>query len=307
MGTTASVTVLGMHRRDRDSRHLAAEVIGRLAELERLWSRFLPDSDVTRINNAAGTPVQVDPRTAELVTVACRASVATGGLFSPLVGTALTDIGYRDPWQRGWATTPVQTTGPDYRPHGAETVTIEHTGTVLIPNGARLDLGGIAKGRAADLTAAWLNEQHGIGAIVNIGGDIRVITTCHDQAVTVNIDDPDTPNTQLISWSLYNGGVATSSTRHRRWTLADGRPTHHLIDPTTGQSTLGPRYASVVAGSATDAEILTKVAIVGGTDAARGWATGSIRITVEQHDGERVLLTNGTTRPLPAQQVAAAS
>ena len=64
---------------------------------------------------------------------------------------------------------------------------------------------------------------------------------------------------------LADGAVATSSTEHRRWTGADGVARHHLIDPSTG-SPAESRFASVsvVAATASTAEVLAKAAIVAG-------------------------------------------
>ena len=312
MGTTAHLTLLTDS--GPEPIRLATEAVNQLRDLERLWSRFLPDSDVTRINEGAGSVVEVDPRTAELVAIATQASIATGGLFSPLVGAALVGLGYRDPWQTRWAHTPVPVPARTYEPCDAEAVLVHHRRHVQIPAQAQLDLGGIAKGRAADLVAGWLNERTGSGAIVNIGGDLRVITTSHDERITVHVDDPNGGDTPFATWTLRHGGVATSSTLRRQWPLADGSHAHHLVDPATGTPTVGPRYVSVVAGCATDAEILTKVAIVGGVDAARGWATGSIRVAAWQPDGARVLLSHGTihhhpgtTHPHRDTPIAAAS
>jgi len=87
MGTTAHVVVLGGGPGVEQCRR-------RLGELERRWSRFLPDSELSRLNDAAGSGVQVSPQTAALVDRAVRAWRATSGRFDPTVLHALRAAGY---------------------------------------------------------------------------------------------------------------------------------------------------------------------------------------------------------------------
>jgi thiamine biosynthesis lipoprotein len=77
--------------------------------------------------------------------------------------------------------------------------------------------------------------------------------------------------------------VATSSSSRRRWDVVDGRgtqPRHHVLDPRTGAPTDGPVQVTVVAGRAGDAEVLTKVGMVGGVDALRPWLVAGVEAYV---------------------------
>ena len=62
MGTEAHVIVIG-----DDAAHLADVAVARLQRLEARWSRFLPDSEISRLNNSPGVPVLVTPETFRLI------------------------------------------------------------------------------------------------------------------------------------------------------------------------------------------------------------------------------------------------
>ncbi len=97
MGTTAHVVVTAAREPDR----LAEAARARVAELEARWSRFIPTSDVSRLNALASLPVVVAPETFALVQLAVEGWRMTGGRFDPTVLPALVAAGYDrsfDPW-----------------------------------------------------------------------------------------------------------------------------------------------------------------------------------------------------------------
>src|SRR5690242_3981796 len=87
MGTDAHVSVFG------DS-GLLVQARSRIDDLERRWSRFLPDSELSRLNRAAGHPVAVDEETFSLIALAVHAWRETGGRFDPTVLDAVCAEGY---------------------------------------------------------------------------------------------------------------------------------------------------------------------------------------------------------------------
>lgn len=137
----------------------------------------------------------------------------------------------------------------------AEVVVDRRACTVSVPAGAGFDPGGIGKGLAADLVTAELMADGAVGAMVNLGGDLRVRGTgSRGSAWPVSIVDPD-GGAPLVTLDLVDGAVATSSPVRRRWVGPDG-PAHHLLDPRTGlPRPSGPRLTSVVAGDAWWAEV----------------------------------------------------
>lgn len=207
MGTTAHVIV--RHGTDADLDRAQA----RIAELERTWSRFLPASELSRLNANAGKPCVVSKETRDVVARAVEAWHDTDGLYDPTVLPALEAAGYTRSFTPDL---PAPTSRPRPSP-GCADITVGAT-TVTLPPHVRLDLGGIGKGYAADLVATELGAE----CCVNIGGDIRVVGP--DWVVALEHDDDTTI-------TLDGNAVATTTNAKRRW--ADGTR-HHLIDPRTG-------------------------------------------------------------------------
>lgn len=276
MGTTVTVRLAG--RRSEESLVLARR---RVAELEARWSRFRPDSDVSRLNGAAGRAVAVHPETLELLDTARTWWQVTGGRFDPTVADALVAAGYdRD---RATGHGPIGTGTP--APGLADLLVDRRTSTAALPEGVRIDLGGIGKGRAADLLAAELGHlDHGL---VDLGGDLRVWGGAPEgHGWPVAVDDLR-DGSQLALLGLADGAVTTSSTLVRRWHDGD-RHAHHLIDPRTGQPVDGEVVSvTVVAGRAAPAEVLAKAAIVTGTvdDAVALLAEHGVAALVVPADG----------------------
>jgi thiamine biosynthesis lipoprotein len=141
---------------------------------------------------------------------------------------------------------------------------------VRIAPGVRVDLGATAKARTADLAATEIATRTGAGCLVSLGGDIAVAGPAPEDGWRIRVEDvtgdpqapPSGPCTVV---TIRDGGLATSSTRARRW-HRDGLELHHLLDPRTG---LPPerswRTVSVAAGTCADANTVSTAAIVRGT------------------------------------------
>lgn len=244
-----------------------AEAVALVERLEARWSRFLPDSDLTRVNAEPGRPVVVAAETIALVDVMQEAWRRTQGRYDPTILPILLAEGYATS-----RTDPTRTTvlpaGP-YRTGSVEEVRIDrHARTVTVPAGTALDPGGIGKGLAADLAVAHLLAGGAAGALVSIGGDLAAAGTAPDPAGwRVDIERPDPTDTPLGRVTIDHGGVATSSTRSRRWTHA-GRPRHHAIDPATGaRSETDLAAVTVFAEGGWQAEAFATAALLAGRDA----------------------------------------
>ncbi|MFZ4517240.1 MAG: FAD:protein FMN transferase [Microthrixaceae bacterium] len=258
MGTDAHVVVVG-------GPVGPGAAIERLEELERTWSRFLPDSDISRLNAAAGAWVEVGPETMALLERAALAHDRTGGRFDP--------YRLRHVIRAGYGTAPGVWLEPSARPDPAEdgigAVELDPEGSAArLPPGVGFDPGGIGKGYAADLVVAELRDAGAVGACVNVGGDLRVFgDTGGDGPWTVEVEDPADPDASLFRLAVADGAVCTSSRLRRRWLGADGAEAHHLIDPATGRPAVTEALsATVLAAEAWQAEALSKVAFLAGPD-----------------------------------------
>jgi thiamine biosynthesis lipoprotein len=232
----------------------------RIDELERLWSRFLPASEVSVLNALAGMPVRVSPETVALVQRALDGMRLTNGRFDPTVLGAVVRAGY----DRTYAEIEQGATPQDARGLGASLIEVDPVGhLVRLPPGVGFDPGGIGKGLAADIVVRELAAKV-TGICVNLGGDLRVFGLSPEAGGwAIEIEDPfGGPSRGVVS--LFDGAVATSARTKR--VLGEG---HHLIDPATGRpAQVGTASATVIAGQAWIAEVLAKAAFLSGPDDA---------------------------------------
>jgi thiamine biosynthesis lipoprotein len=231
--------------------------IERLRYLEGLWSRFLPNSDITRLNTAGSHPVAVAPETVAVLERAVVAWQATDGAFDPTLLGTLARLGYSN--SRINPTHVSRFADDAFDAGSPDRILISPDRShVSLPAGTVLDLGGIGKGYAADLVASELADDE-VGALVEVGGDLRCAGPPPPGGWHIDVADPDRA-TVAHRIVLNEGGVATSTTRIRRW-VSGGTTHHHLIDPATAMpASNGVSACTVIAGTAAWAEVFTKVA-----------------------------------------------
>lgn len=252
MGVTCAVTVTGAN-----GFGLARRGLERATHLEQLWSRFLPGSDITRLNNSGGRVTFVDPLTVHLIEVMKTAHSETSGTFNPTHVDALVALG--DAASRhGNGRTDLP---PGSHSHDLGDVEIIDDFAVRMHNGVLLDAGGIGKGLAADIISADAVASGAVGVCVNMGGDLRCAGEAPEGGWQVAIASPSDFSCTIDTVTLENGAVATSAVGARR--RADGSVPVHIIDPSTGCGVDGGILgASVIASTAAWAEVLAKHAII---------------------------------------------
>lgn len=240
-----------------------AEILTLLQRLESLWSRFIPTSDVSRINMGAGQEVEVAPETILLIETMRQAWSDTQGRYDPTILPVLIANGYA-----------VSKCSPDHRtvlPDGpyhlgamGEIRVDRISSTVTSPVGVAIDPGGIGKGLAADIAVGSLLEGGAAGALVSIGGDMSVDGEPPEPSGwRVDIEYAEPTDRPLCQVTVDGGGVATSSTRTRRWNH-DGRARHHVIDPFKGTEAHTDLAAvTVFSTSGWKAEAFATAAILG--------------------------------------------
>ena len=244
---------------------IVSEAVAMLDQLEHRWSRFISTSDISRINAGRVDRLAVDDSTMTLLASMLEGHRVTGGSFDPCILPALIEQGYgasrHDPTRR---TTLVDHDGP--RPSCSQIELDPESGMVTVPQGLALDPGGIGKGLAGDLAVVRLLELGARGALVSIGGDLAMAgVAVSDDGWLVDVERPDPSDGLLCTLAVAGGGVATSSTRSRRWTL-NGRERHHQIDPASSlPSTTDLAAVTVIARSGWLAEVHATGAIAAGS------------------------------------------
>jgi thiamine biosynthesis lipoprotein len=280
MGCAAEVEVIG-----GDASHLEL-ARRRLAHLEHRWSRFIADSDISRLNAAQGAPVSIDPSTVVLLDAMVHGHHATDGAFDPTVLATVVRLGYaasrHDPALRvdvpaGTArrgdVTGIEVVRDDRVVDGAAI----GINVARLPAGTALDAGGIGKGLAADLVVHELLSAGAHGAMVSVGGDLRVGghgPNDGDWVIAVHDDDGIVDHV-----CLHDGGVATSGT------------VHHQVDPAQGDAAIVTDrsarlvQATVVGGSAMWAEVCATWVMVRGIEALDHLERLSLGVRLQFADG----------------------
>ena len=262
MGNTASIVVIG----DQQLLHQARV---RLVDLENKWSRFIDTSEISLINNSDGKEMYVSADTVTLVRYLVDAQSRTHGLFDPSLLPALIGLGYG-------ASRLDNSMKSDIAPNAQWAIPLSETridsasGAVRLPRGATLDPGGLGKGLAADIVATELISLGASGVCVSIGGDMRIAGESEGNGGwSVAVESPFDESNDLTTLVLNSGGIATSSTRGKRWVGPLGEM-HHVLDPSTStplSETAGQLVQStVLASEAVWAEVFATALLVGGLE-----------------------------------------
>lgn len=234
----------------------------RLHELEAAWSRFLDDSEISRINAQPDLFHLVSADTLELIERGIDAWRLTNGAFDPTILSALIDRGYDRTLAGCGHDRPLDS---PTRSQGCGSIQVDpNLRMIRLGEGVGFDPGGIGKGLAADLLATEAIEMGASGAMVNIGGDVVCLGNAPGgNGWCVEIAEPSVTPERIATVVVESGAVVTSTTRKRRWSTGDGER-HHVIDPATGESTVGISLVSVVAATGWYAEAVATQLIVTG-------------------------------------------
>lgn len=198
--------------------------------IEQKYSRYRDDSIVSRINAAAGkSPIEVDEETAALLDYAAAAWQQSDGLFDISSGVL------RRVWDFRSGKLPVKSAvDAALKLVGWDKVTWADGTVSLNLAGMEIDFGGFGKEYAVDSAARVLQEQGMHSALVDLGGDIRVLgPQPDDQPWRVGIRNPLQPEQALMVVPLKYGAVASSGDYERCMVIDDKRYSH-LLDPRNG-------------------------------------------------------------------------
>ncbi|HET8980094.1 MAG TPA: FAD:protein FMN transferase [Solirubrobacteraceae bacterium] len=281
-------------------------------EFGRRLSRFEPASDLSALNHDPRPVVAAPPLLRTAVRAGLWAAERSGGLVDPTLVRALEVNGYahslRDArpasLREALAAAPVRrAAAPNPRSRWEDVTVDDARGTVARPPGVMFDTGGTGKGLCADAVAVRLAAYSRF--VVDCGGDIVVGGVgAQLRPYAVAIEHPLTGRS-IGSIPVAGGGIATSGLNVRIWRRPDGGFAHHLLDPSTGRPAwTGLVGATALAGSALEAETLSKMALLLGADDARRILAPQGGLIVHD-DGEvepigRVAAELSTNRPTAA-------
>ncbi len=238
-----------------------------MEESEARFSRFLEESELSRLNRSAGTRFAASPELFTVVRAALQFHHKTHGLFDPSILPDLRRIGY----DRSMDLVREQGAGPllesllaSGRPPFSSVELDERDNGIQLPAGMALDLGGIAKGWITEQTAHLLST-FSTACAVNAGGDMFLSGLPEGKDWwPVELEDPYDPGLTLTSLKAGPGAVATSAVTKRTWKQGKVQR-HHLIDPRTGEPAETDWLSvTVFAPHADEAEVYAKALLIAG-------------------------------------------
>lgn len=260
MGTEVGLWL--WHTDEQVARQALVETEQFFIQTEARLSRFRPESELSKLNRAAGQPFIASTLLFELIDAALYWRDRSSGIFDPTVLKALIAYGYDRSFET--MTEPIErsvTPAPDTSPLPGQVKLDRAQHSITLPLGVGLDLGGIAKGWTVQQAGQTLGQLG--SALVDAGGDIVCIgVPPTGPAWQIGISDPHHKESDLAILLLKDEAVATSSLARRCWKY-QGVPAHHLIDPRTGAPAITDLVSvTVIMPRLPEAEIHAKVALI---------------------------------------------
>jgi FAD:protein FMN transferase len=238
-------------------------VFDEFRRIDRLMSTYKPESELSRLNaTAAKQPMAISRELYDLLATSIEYSKLTRGVFD----VTYASVGYLYDYRNH--------VRPDDAAIRDRLPSIDYRHIELLPGGTkvrfrragvRIDLGGIGKGYAVDRGIAVLQKRGITRAMVNAGGDTRIIGDRFGRPWTVGIRDPDHQGKVVLRVPLEDAAISTSGD-YERFFEEDGIRYHHILDPQTGKSARKVRSATIIADSATRSDALTKSVFIMGAE-----------------------------------------
>lgn len=275
LGTTWSAAVVTTAIPDEATKaRMLGHVEAALARVNDALSTYKKEAELARFNRRAGSqPFQFSPEARAVIAAALAQARETGGAFDPTVR----------PLVRAWGFgAGAASDEPDAAALAAARARVGWQRLVWTRDGAlssevpgvELDLSAIAKGYAVDAALASLAVERPLGAMVEVGGEVRVFGVRADgSAWRLGVEYPSEDNARKLHAvvELTAGALATSGD-YRQLRKTGGRRITHIIDPTTGEP-IETRVASasVIAPSCMEADAVATALMVMGPDKGMAW------------------------------------
>lgn len=269
LGTDCLIRVRGSADKMRDALEAARS---RVMSIHDEMSVFDPRSVMSRLNGAAGTGwVPVSEDVARVLARGREAGETTGGAFDVTVAT-LAAL-WKSCIRRGRVPTSREV---DLARQGVGWSHVRVNAAAheaAIDAGTSVDLGGIAKGYAANEVVRTLRDRGVSDALVDLGGSITVMGSPGETGPwRVGIQNPLAPTGASAAQVLVRDASVVTSGTNERFFVHDGRRYHHVVDPRTGwPSQTGLLSATVIARDALEADVLATAILVAGARSGVGW------------------------------------
>jgi thiamine biosynthesis lipoprotein len=267
MGTVVQIT---FWTDDETAAAAGAEaVFAEMKRLDREMTTWTPDSEVSRINTAAGVAaVEVSDETLAVIARALDVSKRSGGVFDITVG-AFKGLWKFDEDMDGTLPDPAEVKARLARIGWKDVVLDPKKKTVFLRRkGMAITLGGIAKGYAVDKCVALLRGRGFVDFIMQAGGDMFVAGKKGATPWGVGIRDPRGPRDAFFAFAPVEDHSFSTSGDYERGFVKDGVRYHHILDPHTGQPARLTRSVTIRAKDAFTADAWSKVLFIEGWEKA---------------------------------------
>jgi len=256
-----------------DAAAVCESVARLLRRIESRLSFFKPGSDIRMLNDAAGTgaPVPIGADALCVLLAALEYSEKSGGAFD------VTAAPLMECWRNAAAMGNDKAPGEDELSAAKNLVGYdglyvypENSTAMLAKKGAAVDLGGIAKGYAADLAVGLYMTMGAQAALINLGGNVKTLGKKPDgQPWIVGMQDPDRERGEFFGILRVGEVSAVTSGGYERFSVIGTKKYHHIIDPVSGiPSVSGLISATVIARESMRADALSTAAFILGRERA---------------------------------------
>jgi thiamine biosynthesis lipoprotein len=291
MGTVMTHKAFGLYVED------SLEAVRReVARIEGLLNRFLPDSEIGRVNGSAGIRSEkVSLETYDVLSKAVEFSRCCPGCFDVTIAPLVTL----------WHTAKEPLAQPDESSIRQILPLVNYRDLILDPweitaglknGGQSVDLGGIGKGFAGDRIQEVFKEFGISSAYSNLGGNVVTVGARPDGSPwQIGIQHPRQENNLIGSVSVVNQTVVTSGDYQRCFTDSQGKRHHHILDPTTGYpAESGLISVSIVTEESFAADPLSTIVFVAGMERGLAFLTSSPQTEAILVDSDlQVYITQG--------------
>lgn len=237
------------------------------------FSRFLPESELSRINGRAGDATRLSEPFAKLLFEALRYTEETGGLFLPFLGSVINHLGYNQSFEKICSSEIPVLHFLENESKQAEPVQFDLERRILkISKKELLDFGGIAKGWGVQKITLDLIRRKRISGLVDAGGDLMAWGFPEGEHWLIGLSHPRSDQVTIGKLSLSGQvGIATSSAVKRSWKSGTVR-LHHIIDPRTGRPADSDCIQVTVIGKLLlPCEIYAKCLLILGSESGPEW------------------------------------
>jgi thiamine biosynthesis lipoprotein len=265
MGTRIFVELWAEDQDKQRAEQAIDAVMDEMRHIDESMSVYKPTSELSRVNALAATqPVKISRELFNLLTTALEYSRITEGAFDITYASVGYMYDFRERKRPSEQQIQAALPAVNYR---HVLLDAAHSTVRFSQPGVRIDLGGIAKGYSVDRGIEILQARGFTHALVNAGGDSRVIGDRFGKPWIIGIRHPDHPDQVITRVPLTDRAFSTSGD-YERYFDEGGVRYHHIIDPHTGHSASKVRSATIMAPTATRTDGLSKTAFVLGPDEA---------------------------------------